>query len=402
MSFPCLIVSVFFLSFGLGYIKFFGVGYITATMYTPQDKGWILQVVGSLLTLGPTAIYFVAGPVAAAFPKRIVMALTAMLTAGLLLLGHQTGFLGTIWLYIILTGLITGFFNSTKMAAIPLQAVDSGRTTTMVNGVLTIIFTVAMLTGIPVGMYFWENHPSIGIWIAIAVFAAAGVFSLGNRYKVENLSPFSERSRLIIKDTSVIVRRYWPFLVSGPVYWGVAGAVSLSITGYVEEMKLGSATMCSLMSLWAAVGIIVGNVASNWMTKSKYTAAFTCGIALVLMIVTYPYLINWMSPSQIIAENASIYWFAAFLFIIIGTVFGIVTNLVDSAYLEAVAKDKMEGQGAALQSALVSLFNFAISGAIGFCMYKNLITSVNQFVVLAILTGLATLAVFILRNKETS
>lgn len=402
MSFASLIVSVFFLSFGLGYVKFFGVGYITTKMYTPQDKGWILQVVGSLLTLGPTLIYFVAGPLAAAFNKRKVMASTALMTAALLFVGHLTGFVGTIWIYIILTGLITGFFNSTKMAAIPLQAVESGRSTTMVNGLLTIVFTVAMLTGIPVGMYFWETHPDIGIWIAIGVFTVAAVVSLGNRYKIENLSSFSERSRLIFTDTATIFKKYWPFLFSGPVYWGVAGAVSLSITGFVEELKLGSATMCSLMSLWAAVGIIAGNVASNWLVRIKYLMACLCGIILIVLILSYPYLILWMSPSQIIAENTAMYWFAAFLFIGIGTVFGIVTNLVDSAYLEAVAKDKMEGQGAALQSALVSLFNFAISGAVGFSMYKNLLTSMNQFVVLAILTGFATLAVYVLWNKGKS
>lgn len=400
VSFPCLISSVFLLSFGLGYIKFFGVGYITETMYTQQDKGWILQTVGALLTLGPTVIYFVAGPVAAAFPKYIVMTITALLTAGMLLFGYLTNFIGSIWMYIILTGLITGFFNSTKMAAVPLQAVESKRTTTMVNGVLTIIFTVAMLTGIPVGMYMWETYPQSGIWIAIAVFAGAGILSLGNRYKVENLSPFMKRSRLIFSDTVLIVRNYWPFLLSGPVYWGVAGAVSLSITGFVEEVKLGGATLCSLMSLWAAVGIIVGNVASNWMVHIRYWIASICGILLIILIIAYPQIILWMEPSQIIAENRNLYWLASAMFVVIGAIFGIGTNLVDSAYLESVAEDKMEGQGAALQSALVSLFNFAISGAIGFTMYKNYLTSINQFVVLAIITGLATIAVFVLWKKE--
>ena len=86
-----------------------------------------------------------------------------------------------------------------------------------------------------------------------------------------------KRSRLIFSDTVLIVRNYWPFLLSGPV-WGVAGAVSLSITGFVEEVKLGGATLCSLMSLWAAVGIIVGNVASNWMVHIRYWIASICGI----------------------------------------------------------------------------------------------------------------------------
>ncbi len=401
MSFPCLITSVFLLSFGLGYIKFFGVGYITDTMYTPQDKGWILQVVGSLLTLGPTVIYFVAGPVAAAFPKYLVMTITALLTATMLAFGFFSDFMGSIWIYIVLTGLITGFFNSTKMAAVPLQAVESGRTTTMVNGLLTIIFTVAMLVGIPAGMYMWETYPQNGIWIVIGVFAGAGILSIGNRYKIENLSPFAQRSRLIFSDTVLIVRNYWPFLLSGPVYWGVAGAVSLSITGFVEEVKLGSATMCSLMSLWAAVGIIAGNVASNWMIHIRYRVASICGVFLILLIIAYPNVILWMEPSQVIAENINLYWLASSMFILVGTVFGVGTNLVDSAYLESVATDRMEGQGAALQSALVSLFNFAISGAIGFTMYQNYLSSLNQFVVLAILTGLATIAVFVLWKKET-
>ena len=215
------------------------------------------------------------------------MTITALLTAIMLLFGYVTEFVGSIWIYIVLTGLITGFFNSTKMAAVPLQAVESGRTTTMVYGVLTIIFTVAMLVGIPVGMYMWETYPQNGIWIAIGVFAGAGILSIGNRYKIENLSPFIQRSRLIFSDTLLIVRNYWPFLLSGPVYWGVAGAVSLSITGFVEEVKLGGATMCSLMSLWAAVGIIAGNVASNWMVHIKYRIASICGVLLIILIIAF-------------------------------------------------------------------------------------------------------------------
>jgi len=404
MNFYSLITSVFLVSFGLGYIKFFGVGYIAHHLYTPQDKSWILLLVQSLLTLGPTLIYFLAGPISSAFPKRKIMFLGAGLTAVVLYFGHLTSFVGTIWVYVFLTGTLCGFYNSSKMSAIPLQAVDLEKSTTAVNGLMTIIFTVAMLMGVPLGTWLYENHPLAGLYIIVGIFSLGAFSALKCSYPQEELMPLSQAFQDLIRNTTDLLKVFWPLLLSGPLLWGVAAAVSLSITAFAEARFLGSATLCSLMSLWAAVGIIAGNVLSAVpaLQKNRFRVSFGGSVVLLLLIYFYPTIVLAMEPGTVVDDNFKIYCVAASLFVLIGLIFGVTTNLVDSAYLEAVALAKLEGHGAALQSGLVSLFSFVVSGGVGYLTFKQLMSPIDQFTMLAVLSAMASVPIFLYSRRQNA
>jgi len=399
MPFFALITATFFASFGLGYIKFFGLSYISTELYTPADKGWLIQAVGALITVGPAIIYFLAGPLAAARHKRWIMATASMVTALMFVFGFFTTWAGSIWLYIFFTGLIIGFFNSAKMAAVPLEAKRSGASTVYVNGILTIVFLVGMLVGIPCATKMYEVSPSAGTWLGVAVFLVASISSLFCQFPSERVETFRESFRDLVSDTIHLSRKYWAYLVAGPLLWGVAGAVSLAITAYAEEMKLGGAVLCSLMSLWAAVGIIIGNGLSNLFTQFRYTAAVCSSLLLVVLITFYPAFITFMGPGPNVDDNFSIYLVAASTFIVLGAAFGVATNLVDADYLEKVGNEGKEGPGAAFQSALVAFFNFALNGLVFLAISKQVLNSTSQFILIAIMAGLATLPLLILLRK---
>ena len=53
MNLLLLILAVFFAGLGLGYVKFFSLSYLSLFEYGPEDKIWIIQAIGALITFGP-------------------------------------------------------------------------------------------------------------------------------------------------------------------------------------------------------------------------------------------------------------------------------------------------------------------------------------------------------------
>ena len=396
MPFILLNLATFLVSFGLGYIKFFGLGYVTTQIYTPVDKVWLIQAVGALITIGPAAVYFLAGPLAAARKKRLIMSTFALITGLMFATGALSSFIGTIWIYIFLTGTLMGFFNSAKMACVPLESWRSGKSTVFVNGILTITFTFGMLAGVPSGAAFYEYNQVIGTWFGASIFFAAAVVSWFLHFPVEHLQTFRQSFSNLVSDTKTLGKKYWTYLVSSPMLWGVAGAISLAITAYAEQMKLGDAVLCAYMGLWAAIGIIIGNVVSNYLAGIRYTAAFVSSLILILCILFYPDFIEALGPGPTIEENFPIYIAAASAFIVLGTFFGIVTNLVDADYLLKVGEDEKEGSGAALQSALVAFFNCILNGLVFFTIYSAWLDSKSQFLLIAGMAAVATIPILVL------
>ena len=62
MRFIFLLLACFFSALGLGYLKFFVLGYFSSDEgpYDLADKVWLIQTIGSIMTLGPMLAYVVA------------------------------------------------------------------------------------------------------------------------------------------------------------------------------------------------------------------------------------------------------------------------------------------------------------------------------------------------------
>ena len=148
-----LLISCFFSALGLGYAKFFVLGYLADEVYSAEDKIWLIQTINSILTIGPVLAYAFTAPLVSACTKRLVMTYSALLTGTVLTLGHFTGWPGSAWLYLFLIGLIMSVFSAAKMATVPIEAKDSGRSPFFVNGMLSAVFIAGMLAGLPLGSF---------------------------------------------------------------------------------------------------------------------------------------------------------------------------------------------------------------------------------------------------------
>ena len=159
---------------------------------------------------------------------------------------------------------------------------------------------MGMLIGVPAGAAFYEYIPAIGPWFGAAIFFAAAIVSWFLEFPDEHLTTFRKSFSGLVGDTVSIFSKFWPYLVAGPMLWGVAGAISLAITAYAEHLNLGGPVLCANMGLWAAIGIIVGNIISNYFINVRYTAAFSSSVFLVVCIYFYPELVELMKPGPTI------------------------------------------------------------------------------------------------------
>ncbi|NLF24415.1 MAG: hypothetical protein GX589_01990 [Deltaproteobacteria bacterium] len=405
MTFLYLILAAFFAGTGLGYLKFFMLGVLCDQVYSPADKQWVIQAVGAIITVGPCLIYAASGPLAAAHRKFRVMFFSGATTAALLLFGALTGWAGTPWLYVFSTGLIMGIFNPAKNAAIPLEAAYGKRSTELVNAALNISYLGGLLGGIPSGVWLYENHPNIGALTAILLFALAGLCGGLCRFQDESahLQPFFPSVYNLLRDSSYLLRTYLVYILVSALIWGLASAVSLAITAYAEEQNLGDAVACSLMSVYAVIGVVIGCAFSPKLTPWRYRTIIISTSCMALVMVAIPLTSQVLGPAGFDLKPDLIYRCVGTLTLILGVMFGVSTNLIEGEYFSLIYREKKEGTGAALLSAGTAFFAFLFGGMIGLSIHGGWVSATTQFYWLAALTAVAALLTFKLPpNKNTN
>jgi len=388
MTLALLLLTSFLGAFSLGFIKYLGVEFLSNVVYAPDQKDWIIQVVGALMTFGPVLAYFISSPLAAAKPKRWIMVTSLAMTTTLMVVGQLLGFPGHMWTYLFGVGFLMGIFSVAKMSCVPLEAQARGMSTTKVNAGMSISFILGMLMGLPAGTEAFHYSREMAGWIGIGSLVISGVFSVFCLYPKESRVPYKRAKGDLLHNTVSLLLRNPIHLISSPLLWGTSGALILAVTAYAEIRELGSATECSYMALFAALGAIAGNALSPVFRKARARAAFFSSLIFLVLVVLIPVMVE-VGLKQV--EPEMIYWGCAGLLVLAGTCFGISTNLIDAELLEIAAAERREGPGAALQSFQVSFFSFVVGGIVGSCLILELTNILTQFVLLTLLSVPATL-----------
>ena len=397
MNFAALLLGAMFSGLSLGYVKFYFLGVLSYEYYTPADKSWIIQTLGAIITLGPTLAFVFASPIASSFYKARIMRWCGLAAGAFMLLGYTSGWLGSGWLYVLGCGFVMGIFNPAKNAAVPLQADQAGRSTEFVNAMLGIVYILGILSGAPLATELYLSHPQAGAVLGALLFISAGIFGGLCSYQKErdHLRELRQASRDLIKDTWALFRSYPDFIIAPTMIWGMASATSLGITAYAEEMKLGDAVKCSFMAAYPVVGVMLGAVLSARLTKVRYLVSSVCALLMVWVVYSIPLLVRLVNPSSVVAENGFAYWALASYLGFLGFLFGLTTNLLESEYLRLVYRERKEGAGAAILSAMTALFPTLFGGVIALAVLQGWASSETQFTWLAVLTAIA--AILILR-----
>lgn len=390
-----LTAASFFAGLSIGYIKFFLLGHLAEVEHSQSDKAWIIQTVGALITLGPCLTFVFGGPLASAYRKSDIMFATGAATAAIMALGASTLWLGSGWLYVFLAGLGLGLFNAARNSAVPLEASRENISTEIVNACVNNLYIVGLLLGVPLGTELYLISPNVGGWVTVLLFALCAFLGMGSRIEKEedHLKGFKESLQKLSADCKSLFKEFHYYLLISPMLWGIAGALSLAATAFVEEKNFAGPLLASLMSVWAAFGVLSGNFLSTRLQTRRYQAAMLSSVLLAVSVALIPvvgFVGSYINNFEVLG-----YLLISGLLLGCGLAFGCATNLIESEFLTKIYEKKLEGTGAALMSAMTSLWAFLLGGLAALAVITQLLTSSTQFIAL----GAVTVAVCVLITK---
>lgn len=375
MSYPALLLATLLNTFILGGMQYYLLELLVKA-HSGDARYWIIQLAAALVTIGPAVAFPYSGPLAASSRKHRVMPGATLAVAAVLFAGYFIHMPVFHWACLVVVGLLIGVFNASKMAAVPLAAQQTGRSTAAINAGMSVVLFIGLLTGIPAGTWMALHIHRWGyIVLACIALVSAGV-SMHARFAVETLVPFTECQRTFLTETRSLVARYAAWLFSGPLMWGVAAASNSALMAYVVERGLADQQAASFIPLWAAIGVIGGTAVSPLLDRMRYRVSF---VSTAVMVAAMPFMPYFAVSYAVIIPAI----------MVLGLLFGLVTNLVDSSFLEHVGREKREGMGAALQSALVAVSTVVVSGSVGISLLAHWVTPRTQFIVIAAISSVA-------------
>ena len=326
----------------------------------------ITQGLAAVLTLGVLLGYLINAPLAGAWR---VAPLFVISSAGVAIGAVLTMWFNP-WVLALFVGTSYGTACAARGKAVPLLAAASGRSSTRISGMMNAALVVSLLGGTVFGIMLSEFVAS-ETWRHLTLFAflvvAAGLGFLVNPPEPPVI-PFSVGMRDIVFGTVQLVRERWPLIVAGGIAWGVASAAVLAaFIDAIDRMHM-SPEVAVILVIFPAVGAIVGNLASHWMSRRRQMIG--CLWALAVLIGCYQ-MLAWNMASAGIALT------------IMGGLFAAPTNVLDARLLTYAASQGNPGRGATVMSLTHNVFILAIGGGMAIPLFLALMKPEGQFYCLA-------------------
>ena len=367
-----LLISTFLSASVLGAFQFYMLEQLVAN-YGEESRDGLIQLISAIITIGPVVVYIISAPLAAAIKKSRVMTFSLTLAVAAIIIGGFTNWLGSPFLYLAIVGLALGIYSAGKMASVPLASNAIKKSTALTNAVMSVVFLLGILAGLPSGTMFYNIFPKTAFLFFAGMLSLSAYFGFLCNFPGEETSSFLTEEKKLISETKILYKKYYLLLVSSPMLWGIAGATNMAITALVVRTKLATPQVAAFIPLWAAIGVITGTLISPAFNNFRYKAAI---IAAVFMAGIIPFFPKFSYSYLVITLTT----------VTLGFFFGVATNLIDSSFLEFVGREKKEGTGAALQSAMLAFFTVAIGTGLGLALKSEIIPPNTQFIVLAAIT----------------
>lgn len=352
-------------------------------------KGNLAEAVGqglaTMLTFGVLVGFAVNSPLAGAWRVAPLFALSCAMVA--------VGMVGSTffnpWPISFIIGLAYGTACAARGKVIPLLAFATGRHNTQVSGYINAALVVGLLAGTIFGNVLgdvfvkdklmlawvapWMAHIMLAVFMAIATWLSFLV-------KVEDPhpTPFRQGFRELVTGTLAICRQHWALLASGGLIWGIASAASLAVFIYgVDDLKLDQ-TKAASVALFAAVGAILGNLASDWLDRRRYVMACLAGLAVGIW--AFPHVVEHYR------DFGGGYPAAAAMMVLVSFLFAVPANVLDAHLLYLTAKEGHAGRGSTVMSLIHNVFILATGFTLSVPLFLSWITAEQQFLIMAIVS----------------
>ena len=348
----------------------------------------ITQGLAAVLTLGVLLGYVINCPLAGAWRAAPMFALSCVGVGAASLLAIALN----AWAIALVIGMCYGAACAARGKVIPLLAEGTGRHNTFVSGLMNASLVIGLLAGTVVGLGLADafigsaaGNAADGTprppkppfllaapWLAHAcvagMFAVGVAIALRVRTPDSPTIPFATGLRHLIGDTADLLRRHWALLVSGGIIWGVAAAASLTVLVWsITEVKMPP-VVAGTISVFAAVGAIIGNLVSDRINRRRWAVACLLGLTACLFLVEHV-LVGYVS--------------GAVLMTIVGVLFAAPANIVDARLLHLANSEGVPGRGSTVMSLVHNLFILLVGVGLAVPLFLGVIKAVHQFWILA-------------------
>jgi len=259
LSYIFLLISAFLGAYVLGAFQFYMLEYLVSE-YGTGSRDWLIQTISAIITIGPVIIYAVSAPLAASIRKSRVMAFSLWFGMIVLLIGGISDWFGSPFLYLAVVGLALGIYSAGKMASVPLASFTIRKSTALTNAIMSVVFLLGILTGLPSGTLLYNHLPDHAYLILLLGLGIAGLCGMQCSFTYEQTGSFIKEEKKLISETQNLYKKYALLLVSSPMLWGIAGAANMAIAALVVREKLATPQVAAFIPLWAAVGVIAGTL----------------------------------------------------------------------------------------------------------------------------------------------
>jgi len=274
------------------------------------------------------------------------------------------------WLWACFIGVSYGAACAARGKIVPLLALASGHSNTMVSGAINAALALGLIGGTIIGSYVsQEIHNDAAKHLILVGIAAIGVLSaLFIRLPEPESVPFRKGVAAFITATSMLFRKHWPLLASGGLAWGITAAASLALFVHAVDDLHMQRGLASTLAAFAAVGAIIGNLVSHRLAHRRYVVLSF--VLLAATLAAYPYVVT------------SVYG-AATMVMLIGFLFAMPANVLDAKFLANAHEDGLAGLGGTVMSFVHSLAIMIIGLSLAVPLFLGLMAAHDQFWVLA-------------------
>ncbi len=322
-----------------------------------------LQTLSWYLSLGSSVSFLVWWALAYTFLKKYFLFFISLFAIFFIWLGFFIWMDNNIILWIIVTFVWVFYWLWTviKNIIISIEIKKTWLQDTMINAIASIVFIVAIIFWSIFWSILYENVGHNWLYVIIILLSISAVVALFLDYDKITLksllnngfkSYYFDRKRKItdslkeyIPDMKYISKKYLTIILISSFLWAISTIVSQKwVEQSVENFgKLPSEAAYVL--LYSAVGVIIWNMATMKMEKSRWKFFLIFNIIFWLLIIAFPFL------------SLSFTWLSIMAFLI-WIFFWWASNLIDAYFFRKIGEENKKEYGSATYGFILSLTIF--------------------------------------------
>jgi len=343
-----------------------------------------LQTISWYLSLWTIFAYIIGWAISASFPKWKLLWIISILTLILVFISNYLGVDNNMLLWISLSwiGFLYWLWTTVKNILIPIEIKNTGLSDIIINAYVWIIFVVFIIIWAILGSLISETIWHNWFYIHIVILFISIILSFQLKYEEDDKYEWKKikdeiklATKEYVPEIKYIIKKYHKILIASWLLWAVSTIISQVVIEYSVNHFNKTNSEAWYLLLFSAIWAIIWNIVSMKMGQFRWKAIVYINLLFALIIFLFPLIVS-------ISYLAIIIW--AF---IVWILFWIVSNLIDSYYLNWIGLDNKKEYGSStywlVLSIIISMLMF-LSSFINKLLGFTILMFVLWFLILSI------------------